>query len=179
MRCATLSGSAPRRPRPPGDGSAPGRWPKTRPTRATRLDWRVYPWASSFFIKGYLMQVKTNKVVLNRGTTASPSQSYHPHSVRRDGGRTLAGLECLQADLCRSLGGVSTRPSALSDILLRWPGGQDARVWQPGQDGVPRIPLLALRPGDPSGGDELQIVVMLAVCQSLRGQLGQPGQHDA
>src|SRR5207249_3589379 len=63
MRCATLSGSAPRRPRPPGDGSAPGRWPKTRPTRATRLDWRVYPWVSSFFIKGYLMQVKTNKVV--------------------------------------------------------------------------------------------------------------------
>src|SRR6266705_3168704 len=64
MRCATLSGSAPRRPRPPGDGSAPGRWPKTRPTRATRLDWRVYPWVSSFFIKGYLMQVKTNKVVV-------------------------------------------------------------------------------------------------------------------
>ena len=31
----------------------------------------------------------------------------------------------------------------------------------------------------PSGGDELQIVVVLAVCQSLRGQLGQPGQQDA
>src|SRR2546427_11809056 len=65
MRCAALPGSAPRRPRPPGDGSAPGRWPKTRPTRATRLDWRVYPWESSFFIQGYLMQVKTNKVVLH------------------------------------------------------------------------------------------------------------------
>jgi hypothetical protein len=60
---AALSGSAPRRPCTLGDESAPGRWPKTRPARATRLDWRVYPWVSSFFIKGYLRQVKTNKVV--------------------------------------------------------------------------------------------------------------------
>src|SRR5262245_51332063 len=92
---------------------------------------------------------------LNRGTTASPSQSYHPNSVRRDGGRTLAGLECLQADLCRSLGGVSTRPPAVSDLVLRWPGSQDARVWQPRQDGLCRIPLPAVWPGEASGGDEL------------------------
>ena len=55
---------------------------------------------------------------VKRGTTASPSQSYHPHSVRPDDGSTLAGLECLQADLCRALGRVSTRPSALPDRLL-------------------------------------------------------------
>src|SRR6266704_3631255 len=73
---------------------------------------------------------------VNRGTTAAPSQSYHPNSVRPDDCSPLAGLECLQADLCRALGRVSTRPSALSDLLLRWPGGQDAWVWQSRADGV-------------------------------------------
>jgi len=37
---------------------------------------------------------------VNRGTTASPQQSYHPHSVRPHDGPTLWGLECLQANLC-------------------------------------------------------------------------------
>src|SRR5712691_12259163 len=72
---------------------------------------------------------------MKRGKTASPQQDQHPNSVRPDDGPTLGGLEHLQADLCRSLGAVSTRPSALPDVLLRWPGGQDARVWQPGKDG--------------------------------------------
>ena len=105
---------------------------------------------------------------VKRATTAAPQPDQHPNSVRRDGGRTLARLERLQADLCRSLGGVSTRPSTLPDLLLQWSGGQDAGVWQPGADGLCRIPLLAVWPGHPSGGDELQIVVVLAVCQSLR-----------
>ncbi len=52
-------------------------------------------------------------------------------------------------------------------------------MWQPGADGLDRIPLPPGWPGHPSGGDERQIVVVLAVCQSLRGQLGQPGEHDA
>ena len=33
-------------------------------------------------------------------------------------------------------------------------------------------------PGHPSGGDELHIVVVLAVRQSLRRQLGQPGEKS-
>ena len=41
-----------------------------------------------------------------------------------------------------------------------------------------RIPLPAVWPGHPSGGDELHIVVVLAVRQSLRGQLGQPGEQS-
>src|SRR5216683_3545374 len=114
---------------------------------------------------------------LKRGTTAALSQSYPPHSVRPDDCSTLAGLECLQADLCRSLGGVSTRPSAVSDPVLRWSSGQDARLWQPRDDGLRRIPLLALWPGEASGGDELYIIPVLALRQSLCGQLGQPGEQ--
>src|SRR5439155_7408152 len=77
-------GSAPRRPRPPGDGSAPGRGPKTRPARATRLDWRVYPWVSSFFIQGSLMQVKTNKVVSMSGSRHLAIDLRHwPQTWRR------------------------------------------------------------------------------------------------
>src|SRR5216683_1624778 len=114
---------------------------------------------------------------VNRGTTAAPSQSYHPHSVRPDDCSTLAGLECLQADLCRSLEHVSTRPSAVSDPVLRWSSGQDARLWQPREDGLRRIPLLALWPGEASGGDELYIIPVLALRQSLCGQLGQPGEQ--
>src|SRR5712691_1112807 len=116
---------------------------------------------------------------MKRGTTASPSTYHPPNSVQPDDDTTLWGLECLPADLCRSLGRVSMRPSALSDLLLRWPGGQDARVWQPGQDGVHRIPLLAVWTEQASGVDELQIVVVFAVCQSLRRHLGQPGEPDA
>src|SRR5207244_13134726 len=75
-------GSAPRRPRPPGDGSAPGRGPKTRPARATRLDWRGYPWVSSFFIQGYLMPVKTNKVVLDTHMLVLVSRNGFTKPVR-------------------------------------------------------------------------------------------------
>jgi len=104
---------------------------------------------------------------VTRGTTAAPHTYQHPHSGRRDGGRTVSGLECLPADLCRALGRVSTRPSAVSDLLLRWPSGQDAGVWQPGQDGLCRVPLPAVWPGHPSGGNELQIVVVLDVMLSM------------
>jgi hypothetical protein len=54
-----------------------------------------------------------------RGTTTVPSQSSPHHSVDADAGSTRTGLECLSANLCRSLGGVSAYPSALSDSLLR------------------------------------------------------------
>src|SRR6266567_7915122 len=114
---------------------------------------------------------------MKRGTTAAPSTAHPPNSVHPDDATTLWGLECLPADLCRALGRVSTRPSALSNVVLRRPGGQDAGVWQPGQDGLCRVPLPAVWPGHPSGGNELQIVVVLAVCQSLRGHLGEPGEH--
>src|SRR5262245_28242100 len=82
----------------------------------------------------------------------------------------------VSADLCRSLGGVSARPSALSDPLLRWSGGADARVWQSGKDRGPRVSLSALRPGQASGGHELYIVLVLTVCQGLCRHLGQPGE---
>src|SRR5437879_9025796 len=55
---------------------------------------------------------------LQRGTTTAPPQLYHPNSVQSDDGSPLTGLECLQADLCRALGPLSTRPSALPDSLL-------------------------------------------------------------
>ena len=42
-----------------------------------------------------------------------------------------------------------------------------------------RIPLLAVWPRRTSRGDELQFVVVLALCQSLRRQLGQPGEPEA
>ena len=53
-----------------------------------------------------------------RGTTTVPQQSQPPHAVDADACSTLRGLERLSADLCRSLGGVSARPSAVSDPLL-------------------------------------------------------------
>src|SRR3989442_15604749 len=89
---------------------------------------------------------------MKRGTTAAPSTYHPPNSVQPDDGTTLWGLECLPADLCRALGCVSTRPSAVSDLLLRWPSSQDAGVWQPGQDGLCRVPLPAVWPGHPTGG---------------------------
>src|SRR5216683_5109478 len=84
---------------------------------------------------------------VKRGTTAAPQTSHPPNSVQPDDDTTLWGLECLSADLCRPLGRVSTRPSTLPDVVLRWPGGQDAQLWQSGADGLPRISLPALRPG--------------------------------
>src|SRR5438034_10348565 len=71
------------------------------------------------------------------GAVVQPRHRHNPippHSVDADAYSTLPGLECLSADLCRSLGGVSARPSALSDPLLRRSGGEDARVWQSGKD---------------------------------------------
>ena len=55
---------------------------------------------------------------VKRDKTATPQPYQHPNSVRPDDGTTLWGLERLQADLCRALGRVYTRPSALPDVLL-------------------------------------------------------------
>jgi hypothetical protein len=116
---------------------------------------------------------------MRRGTTAAPQTCNSLNSVCPDACRTLAGLERLQADLCRALGRVHPRPSALPDSLLQWPRGQDARVWQPGQDGRCCVPLPALWPRHAPGVDALEIVVVFAVCQSLCGQLGEPGEPSA
>src|SRR3954464_9106474 len=89
------------------------------------------------------------------GAVVQPRHRHHPippHSVDADAYSTLPALECLSADLCRSLGGVSVRPSALSDPLLRRSGAEDARVWQSGKERVHRVSLSALRPGHASGG---------------------------
>src|SRR5713101_409431 len=114
---------------------------------------------------------------MKRGKTASPSTEHPLNSVQLDDDTTLWGLECLPAGLCRALGRVSTRPSALSDVVLRWPGGQDARGWESREDGGHRIPLPSGWTGHAPGGDALSIVLVLALRQSLRGPLGQPGEQ--
>src|SRR6266849_5733821 len=114
---------------------------------------------------------------MRRGTPAAPQTCDSLNSVRPHACSTLAGLERLQADLCRALGGVHPCPSALPDILLRGPGGQDARMWQPGADGLCCRPLPALGPGEAPGVDALSIVVVLALRQSLCGQLAAPCNH--
>src|SRR4029453_17793085 len=86
-----------------------------------------------------------------RGTNPLLSQSYSPPPVETDYGSTPPGLEHLQADLCRPLGAVSTRPSALPDGVLRGSGGEDARLWQSRDDGLCRVPLPALWPGQAPG----------------------------
>ena len=43
---------------------------------------------------------------LHRDKTVSLTPSDHPNSVRPDDAASLQGLECFQADLCRSLAGV-------------------------------------------------------------------------
>src|SRR5229473_4879780 len=58
----------------------------------------------------------TEPVKRDKTATAQPYQ--HPNSVRLDDGRSLSGLERLQAGLCRSLGRVYPCPSALPDVLL-------------------------------------------------------------
>ena len=103
---------------------------------------------------------------MRRGTTVAPPTCDALNAVRPDDGSPRAGLERLQADLWRALGGVPTRPAALPDSPLGGAGGQDACVWQPGADGLWRIPLPAVGPGHASGGDELEGVVVLAVRQS-------------
>ena len=92
----------------------------------------------------------------SRGTTTAPQQSHPPHSVDSDAGSTLTGLECLSADLCRSLGGVSARPSALSDApttMVWW--RKMLACGNPDEDRVYGIPLPALWAGEARGGDEL------------------------
>ena len=44
---------------------------------------------------------------------------------------------------------------------------QDARLWEPQEDGLCRVSLPPLRSGQAPGGDELQIVAVLTVCQGL------------
>src|SRR5882672_2948057 len=110
------------------------------------------------------------------GTTAAPSPSSPPHSVPSDSGSTLAGLACLHADLCRSLGGVSTRPCARSAPLFRWPGGAHARVWHSGKARRPQVLLSALWPGPAPGSDALEVVVVLAVRQRPGRPLGESGE---
>src|SRR2546426_23184 len=100
---------------------------------------------------------------MKRGTTAAPSTAHPPNSVHPDDATTLWGLECLPADLCRALGRVSTRPSAVSDLLLRWPSGQDAGVWKPGQEGLCRERRPAGGPGPPWGGNARKIVVVFDI----------------
>src|SRR6266851_1244987 len=73
---------------------------------------------------------------MRRGRTAASPLCHSLNSVRPYACSALAGLERLQADLCRPLGAVSTFPSARPDPVLRWLGGQDARVWQPREDGL-------------------------------------------
>src|SRR5882672_1118613 len=73
---------------------------------------------------------------MRRGRTAASPLYHDLNSVRPYACSALTGLERLQADLCRPLGAVSTRPSALPDGVLRWPGGQDACVRQPRDNGV-------------------------------------------
>src|SRR3990172_6680868 len=79
-----------------------------------------------------------------RDTTAAPQTDHHSHSGSPDAASTLWGLECLPADLCRSLGGVSTCPSTVSDRLLQWSGRQDVGLWHPRPDRVCGVSLLAL-----------------------------------
>ena len=114
---------------------------------------------------------------LKHGTTSSPQPSDSPDSVQSDDATTRWGLECLQTDFCRSLGPVSTCPSTVSDVLLQWSGSQDAGMWQPRTEGLHCLPLPALGPGEALGVDALEIVLMLAVRQSLRRQLGHPGEE--
>src|SRR5439155_25726093 len=91
----------------------------------------------------------------SRGTTTASPQPQPPHSVDADAGSIRTGVQCLPADLCRSLGGVSTRPSTLSAPLLRGPRAQDARLWEPHEDGFCRVSLPPLRSRAAPGGDEL------------------------
>src|SRR5712692_10416581 len=50
-------------------------------------------------------------------------------------------------------------------------------MWQPGADGLCCRPLPALGPGEAPGVDALSIVVVLALRQSLCGQLAAPCNH--
>src|SRR5690349_24436139 len=89
------------------------------------------------------------------GTSTASPQPQPPHSVDADAGSTRTGVECLPADLCRALGGVSTRPSTLSDPLLRCPRAPDARLWESYEDGLCRVSLPPLRSREAPRGDEL------------------------
>src|SRR5512134_163095 len=79
------------------------------------------------------------------------------NSVHPDADRPCTGLERLPAHLCRSLGGLSADPAALSDGLLRRPGGEDAGLWHPETDGLCRVSLPPVWPRPPGGVDELEV----------------------
>ena len=101
-----------------------------------------------------------------------------PHSVDAEAYSTLPGLECLAADFCRPLEGLSARPSALSDALLGWSGGQEAGVRAARQEGLCGVPLPAVWPGPACGGAALESSAGLTLRHSgrrPRGQSGQPG----
>ena len=68
-----------------------------------------------------------------------PLTTSYPKARRPDDRSLSAGVERLQTGLYRALGRVHPRPAALPDGLLGCPGGPEAGVWQPGQDGVHRI----------------------------------------
>jgi hypothetical protein len=106
------------------------------------------------------------------GKTAAPLTCQHPNSVRPDAGTTLRGLECLQTDLCRPLGRVSTRPSTLPGIVLRWLGGQDAQLWQPGADGLPQ------NAGRACSFSSRRAVYKLALKSQSVGKLKHPSTHS-
>ncbi len=114
---------------------------------------------------------------MKRGRTAASTLYPDLNSVRPSADSTLPGLECLPADFCRSLGDISARPSALSDPLLGWSGGQEARVRAAREDGLCGVPLLAVWPGHAPGGHERQTGAVLTVRPSPCRQLAAPCNH--
>ena len=111
-----------------------------------------------------------------RGSTAASPLCHALHSGRPYACSALAGLERLHADRGRPLGAVATRPAARPDGVRRWPGGHEAGGRQPRDQGLPRLPLLAVWPGHAPGGPARDILVGLTVGPSLRRSLGQPGE---
>ena len=112
----------------------------------------------------------------NRGTTASPQTDYHPNSVPPDDDTTReTGVSS-----SGSLPITGTHSSAPIRVLrhpttITW---YKRLAWQRRKDGLCRIPLPALWPGQALGGDELSIVIVPMPGESLRGQLGQPGEQS-
>jgi hypothetical protein len=114
---------------------------------------------------------------VQRGTTAAPQPAQPRNAVRPEAGPPLGGLASLQADCYRVLGRVYPRPSALPDVLLRKPRGQDAGVWRPRAEGLGRLPLPAGWPGPASGVDAWDLVLGRARRPGLRRYLGPPGEQ--
>jgi len=115
---------------------------------------------------------------VRRGKNALCPIAQYPHAVRSEDCRAFAGRERLPTDLCRALGGVQTRLSALRDPLRRWACGQDARVRPSRPEGLYRVSLSTWWPREASGLHELQVVSVLTMRQSLCRQLGRSGQQE-